>query len=108
MGNITDSTNSTMNLVNSTDFDLDAQSQNATDSEYATNSQLNELEYNWIKISSALARSKTSLPTLISIFLKIMSLQFYRFAEKISFVSIRYGDLLDCPFHVGFLDPTLR
>merc|ERR1712062_549761 len=43
MGNITDSTNSTMNLVNSTDqqvpdslIDLDAQSQNATDLKNST------------------------------------------------------------------------
>jgi len=30
------------------------------------------------------------------------------FAEKILFVSIGYGDLLDCPLRFGLLDPALR
>ena len=66
MGNITDSTNSTMNLVNSTDqqvpdslTDLDAQSQNATDPENNTisisdleelrESLKDQIEFSWGK-----------------------------------------------------------
>lgn len=66
MGNITDSTNSTMNLVNSTDqqvpdslTDLDAQSQNATDPENSTisisdleelrESLKDQIEFSWGK-----------------------------------------------------------
>ena len=66
MGNITDSTNSTMNLVNSTDqqvpdslTDLDAQSQNATNPENSTisisdleelrESLKDQIEFSWGK-----------------------------------------------------------
>ena len=66
MGNITDSTNSTMNLVNSTDqqvpdslIDLDAQSQNATDLKNSTisisdleelrESLKDQIEFSWGK-----------------------------------------------------------
>ena len=66
MGNITDSTNSTMNLVNSTDqqvpdslTDLDAQSQNATDLKNSTisisdleelrESLKDQIEFSWGK-----------------------------------------------------------
>lgn len=66
MKNITDSTNSTMNLVNSTDqqvpdslTDLDAQSQNATDPENSTisisdleelrESLKDQIEFSWGK-----------------------------------------------------------
>ena len=66
MGNITDSTNSTMNLVNSTDqqvpdslTDLDAQSQNTTDPENSTisisdleelrESLKDQIEFSWGK-----------------------------------------------------------
>ena len=66
MGNITDSTNSTMNLVNSTGLqvpdsliDLDAQSQNATDPENSTisisdleelrESLKDQIEFSWGK-----------------------------------------------------------
>ena len=66
MKNITDSTNSTMNLVNSTDQqvpdslnDLDAQSQNATDPENSTisisdleelrESLKDQIEFSWGK-----------------------------------------------------------
>jgi len=62
IGNITHSTNSTMNLVNTTDqqspnslFDLDAQSLNITDSEYVNATQLENLRRCLMGYSSALA-----------------------------------------------------